>query len=310
MSLKTVSSTFSNAGVSAYLNVRDGDSLTYAVDYSADFDGGLFLERSLDGGMTHELIRTLAVGYKTDVTTTTIEKGKGLYRFRCIIDPAADPAVLTGTAAITLADVSDQIYEFKDKYGDKVLEVKEDGIVVPGAVTAASAAITSATITSATITNLSRTNQTLMISAADGKVGNTAGWVISGANDLPLVTLPQSKTASTLVIPITPLKVGTTISGFFLVGQVEGTSGNTATLNCQLREVIAAAGDMTDALIGSMTQVSVTADTALTSANTTKTLSEVHVVAQNEAYYLLITGTTGVGNDVALAGVGLIINEV
>jgi len=106
--MAAVTKTFSDAGVSGGLFVRKGESLVYSVDYSSDFDGGLFLERTRDGGLSYDIIRTFAVGYKTDVSATTIfnEGPDAAYRFRCIIDPAADPAALTGTAAITLNQVA------------------------------------------------------------------------------------------------------------------------------------------------------------------------------------------------------------
>ena len=62
------------------------------------------------------------------------------------------------------------------------------------------------------------------------KAGATSGWVVAPADDTALVTLPASKSASTLVIPIRGLKVGWTITGIYLIGQIE-SAGGTVTAN-------------------------------------------------------------------------------
>lgn len=141
------------------------------------------------------------------------------------------------------------------------------------------------------------------------KVGTTAGWVVNAGNNTSLATLPASQTSSTLVIHIAyPLKVGTTIKGFSLIGQVESAGGAVA-ITAELRKHTAAAADVADATVGSLsTNVSVTADAALSAANASRGgLSE--VVAANETFYLLVTGTTAAATDVALQGITLTIIE-
>lgn len=141
------------------------------------------------------------------------------------------------------------------------------------------------------------------------KVGTTAGWVVNAGNNTSLATLPASQTSSTLVIPIAyPLKVGTTIKGFSLIGQVESAGGAVA-ITAELRKHTAAAADVADATVGSLsTNVSVTADAALSATNASRGgLSE--VVAANETFYLLVTGTTAASTDVALQGITLTIIE-
>lgn len=135
------------------------------------------------------------------------------------------------------------------------------------------------------------------------KVGGTSGWAVAPADNISLVTLPASQTGSKLVIPLLGLKTGDTIQGFNLIGQVE-SGGNTATLDADLRVHTAVAADVSDASVGSMTQLSMTADTALSASNTGTTITD-RTVADGETFYLLITGTTAAATDVAIQGVAL-----
>jgi hypothetical protein len=137
------------------------------------------------------------------------------------------------------------------------------------------------------------------------KAGATAGWVVAGATNKALVTLPASQTASTLVIPLDGLRIGDEITGFSLVGQLD-SAGNAVTLDAQLRKMTVATAGNTDALVGSMTQVSVTADTALSSTNTSKTVSD--TVGADETFYMLITGTTAAVTTAEIQGVIISIN--
>ena len=128
------------------------------------------------------------------------------------------------------------------------------------------------------------------------KVGATAGWVVAAADNLPYVgTLAASQTGSTLVIPIDGLEIGETITGFRVVAQVE-SAGGSVTIDGDLRAVTNVAADPTDASIGTMTQVSVTGDTAVSQAKTG--LAE--VVASGKSYYLKITATTAAATDIIL----------
>lgn len=127
------------------------------------------------------------------------------------------------------------------------------------------------------------------------KVGGTAGFAVAGANNLPyLATLPASQTGSKLVIPITGLEIGEIITGFKIVAQIE-SAGGAVTLDAELRATTNVAAEPTDAIIGSaMTQVSVTADTAVAQEKTG--LSE--TVTSGKSYYLLLTGTTAAATDI------------
>jgi hypothetical protein len=133
--------------------------------------------------------------------------------------------------------------------------------------------------------------------ASRAKVGSAAGWVVGAATNLPYVaTMAASQTAGTLVIPLDGLKIGDTITGFRIVAQVE-SAGNAVTIDAALRAVTNVAAEPTDALIGAgMTQVSVTADTAVSATKTG--LAE--TVTSGKSYYLLITASTLGSTDIIL----------
>ena len=144
---------------------------------------------------------------------------------------------------------------------------------------------------------------------SDAKVGATAGWAVNAATNVGrMATCPASQTGSTLVIPLAGLKVGDTITAYGLIGQIE-SAGNVATLDASIRSVQAAAADLTDAAEGAaMTQLSVTADTAVTSANAEKA-SQTIAVAADKFYYMLVTATTAASTDIDLAGVYIVVTE-
>lgn len=128
------------------------------------------------------------------------------------------------------------------------------------------------------------------------KVGGTAGWTVGAADNLPYVgTVAASQTGAKLVIPIDGLQIGATITGFNIVAQIE-SAGGTVTLDADLRATTNVAADPTDASIGAMTQVSVTADTAVSQAKTGLT----EVVTSGKTYYLLLTATTALSTDIIL----------
>lgn len=136
------------------------------------------------------------------------------------------------------------------------------------------------------------------------KAGATAGWVVGGATNLGEATLPASQTGSTMVVPIRGLKVGDTITAFKVHLQIE-SAGGTVTIDADLRKLTTAAADPTDASVGAITQISVTADTAVATSKTG--LSD--VVGADEWYYVLITGTTAGSTDVRFLGVSIITTD-
>lgn len=152
-------------------------------------------------------------------------------------------------------------------------------------------------------------NQTYVLPLSGAKVGRDSSWSVNAANDSCLVQLPASQTNASLIVPVNyPLKVGSTITGFSLAGQVE-SAGNTVTLTAQLRKHTAAAADVTDALVDSLdTNVSVTADAILSATNAVSSgLTE--VVAAGETFYFVIKATTGASTDIALQGINLTVKE-
>jgi hypothetical protein len=87
-------------------------------------------------------------------------------------------------------------------------------------------------------------------------------------------------------------------------GQIE-SAGNTVTLDAALRAQTNVAADPTDASIGSITQVSVTADTAMAAAKTGLT----ETVSASKAYYILVTATTAASTDIRLLGYTLTVTS-
>lgn len=148
-----------------------------------------------------------------------------------------------------------------------------------------------------------------LVAAALGVAGATAGWAKPSAHasftNSGIVGLPASQTASTFVLPLTGLKVGDTITGFKIAAQIE-SAGGAVTLDADLRKITNAAANPTDASIGGITQVAVTADTAVAAS---KTLDTAEVVAADEQYYILITGTTAGSTDIQLLGATISVTE-
>lgn len=162
------------------------------------------------------------------------------------------------------------------------------------------------TITSATITTLTSTSivqsRTIQLTKAHAKVGASAGWVLPTTTNLPyMATMAASQTGGTLVVHLDGLQVGATITGYKVIAQVE-SAGGTVTIDAALRAVTNVAAEPTDAAVGTgMTQVSVTADTAVAQAKTGHT----QVVTSGDTYYLLITATTGASTDIILQNIEL-----
>ena len=141
------------------------------------------------------------------------------------------------------------------------------------------------------------------------KVGATAGWVVSAADNLPyLGTIPASQTSSTLIVPISGLKVGSTITAFHLVGSLT-SAGNAISMDADLRKcTVAANGTITDASIGAMTQLAVTATVGMQVGNTAKTgLTE--VVGASASYYVKLTCTSAASTSGILQAVDVTVTE-
>ncbi len=162
---------------------------------------------------------------------------------------------------------------------------------------------TSGTFAVLTPTTIVRTSQILQLGGVP-KAGTTAGWTVGAGNNLgTIATMAASQSAGTLVIGITGLHVGDTITGFKVIASIN-SAGGTVTLDADLRKLVVAAGaTATDSSIGTMTQVSVTAATASVSTKTGLT----EVVATGVRYYLLLTGTTAGSTTIELDQVELVV---
>ena len=144
----------------------------------------------------------------------------------------------------------------------------------------------------------------------DAKVGATAGWTVRDATDIgTLGLLPASQTDSTLVVPITGLKVGDTIEGYYLLGQLESAGGD-VTIIANLRKLTAAAADNTDASVETVTLSHTAATDLILNSTTIVKNGLTEVVAEGETFYMLITGTTAGSTDVALTAVVVKVRSV
>lgn len=145
----------------------------------------------------------------------------------------------------------------------------------------------------------------LLLPMLHGKVGATAGWVITAGNNVGSATLPAGQTASTLVLPVVGLEVGDIIKDWAVNGQAE-SAGNTATLSADLRKLTIAAADLVDASVSTDASGNLTADTIISRANVgvaENSLSE--AVIEASIYYFLLTGTTAALTDLDIANISL-----
>ena len=150
-----------------------------------------------------------------------------------------------------------------------------------------------------------RTGQEYIMSAG-GKPGASNGWLTTGGlTNLAQYTLPASEaTTATMVIPVGGLKVGWTITGWSLRGQIE-SAGGTVELDGDLRKLTVAAGALADASVGTITGINVSADTAIASTKTGLT----EVIAATETFYVLLQGTTAGSTDIAIQSITITVTE-
>lgn len=215
-----------------------------------------------------------------------------------------------------------QFKYYKDAVGwFKSLKIGSSTVEVTGAEFGALAGVTAGTVTASkalvvdankdlaslrnvTLTgSLTRTGQIYQLSGPP-KVGGTAGWVVEGATNLYEATLPQSQTGSKLIIPVRGLKVGWTVTAFTVYAQIE-SAGGAVTVDADLRKLTNAAGDPVDASVGAITQVAVTADTAVAAAKAGLT----EVIAADEWLYIELTATTAASTDIRFLGATVTLSE-
>lgn len=138
----------------------------------------------------------------------------------------------------------------------------------------------------------------------EARVGATAGFVLGAIDTGVMATVAASQAAGTLVVPISGLTVGDTITAMTVHAQIE-SGGNVVTIDGDLRNIDNTAADPVDASVGNITQVSVTADTAV--AQQVTGLS--HVVLATDSYYVLVTVTTNASTDVQLININVTVTE-
>ena len=142
-------------------------------------------------------------------------------------------------------------------------------------------------------------------------VGATAGFVVNAADDVGnLATCPASKTAATLVQRITGIEIGERITGIGVAGQIE-SAGGAVTVDLALHSVTVAAADLTTTAVtnGGITQISVTADTAISATNGEVTGTLNVLVAAGVSYFILCTVTTAASTDVDLSSLIVIVKR-
>lgn len=165
------------------------------------------------------------------------------------------------------------------------------------------------TLTSGFDYKANRVSRKVLIQAAGAaKAGATSGFVVAAGDDIALVTCPASKTASTCVIPVTALMSDDIITGFYLLGQIE-SAGGAVTLDANLRKHQAIAADVSDASVGSITQIAVTADTAIVESNSKKG-GLMQQVAELDSFYVLLTATTAASTDIAIQALVITVDRL
>lgn len=160
------------------------------------------------------------------------------------------------------------------------------------------------------ITAAARTGVRRIITSG-AKVGATSGATVNHADNLAsLFRVPASQSACTVVIPISGLKVGDIITSYNLNGQIE-SAGGTVTIDAALYRGAGVAADNTATAItgGGIVQLSVTADTLLSSANTAPASMTAETLAANETVFLLVTVTTAGSTDVDVLSVMVTVTE-
>lgn len=239
------------------------------------------------------LATTQTLSGKT-LTDPTVNAGGGV-----IIIPGATVPAQTSAGSLVY-DTNDLLLTVGTGAGRKIYADLDSAQTFTGA----------KTFDAITPTTVNRTSQKYCQAfPGRAKVGATAGWAVAAGTNSARVTLPASQTAATLVVPLDGFKVGWTIVSYHLVGQGE-SAGNTATLDANLFKLTAAAADLTEASIGAIAQVSITADTALAAGNSSKTLDTPEVIGADETFFLLVTGTTDAATDWDVQAICLVITEI
>ena len=260
----------------------------FYVEGISEFAGNV----TIDKGATNSPTVTFIDGQDE---TAVLVKANGADLTCTIADTTESLRIVTGNFRVG-DGTADVALDGEDAYVEDTLEV--DGLLrLDGTLDANWTANIQGALTLQS--SLIRTSQEYIINGG-GKPGATKGWVTTGTVvNLFNYTLPASTaTTATMVIPISGLHVGDTITGFKLVGQIE-SAGGIVEMDAALRKLTTVAAATTDALVGAIAPIHVVADTAVASAKTG--LAE--VVAATETFYVLISATTAASTDIDIQGV-------
>ena len=210
----------------------------------------------------------------------------------------------------TASDATSMFLNFKLSTVSK-FSVKKDGVCtaagfsgpltgnVTGNASGSSGSCTGNAATATTAGNYTglHTGMTLSSAQAIDAPGGTAWADTEGG-----ILLAESLSAKTFRIKL-PVKAGSVLKSYKIKGK--GTSaGNTYTLDCSLKKVIAD-GTISTLAGGAMVQVSKTADYAI---NETTTITAYTVVA-GDAIYVLFTGTTAAATTIKVNNIELTYDE-
>ena len=290
--MASISTAHTATGVGLQIRVPYEKSHSYTI--TGTFVGTWVIEYSKDDINWIQL--ATGTGTQTIITTINDQTGKDAINIR-----SNCTAFTSGTLTAVVADVTDALpeHDIVAPDGTVLFSVDEAGVSFGGDLD-----VTGDT-TSAESSTFTRTAQKKLLTSG-AKVGAGAGAVIDAANDKgSLFKVPQSQTASTVVIKIPDLKVGDTITAIGILGQIE-SAANTVTVDLILMAQTAVAAGNTDAAIGSgITQISKTADYKIDDSETGLT----EVVDAGKAYYLLATVTTGATTDVDVLSTFVTVTE-
>lgn len=95
---------FSDKGLSSKLLLKHGESFTYTADLSNDFDGFLYLRKTINGGETYQDVAAISSDQLTPILVEH-EGVNALYYFE--VKYGIGETTLTGTADVTLSHKSE-----------------------------------------------------------------------------------------------------------------------------------------------------------------------------------------------------------
>lgn len=127
-------------------------------------------------------------------------------------------------------------------------------------------------------------------------VGVTAGFELAAVYDAMVAVVQESTAAATLVIPVSPIRVGASIVSFAIAGALTVASGSDpATVDAVLWRMPSSGVAVN---LGAITQVALTESAAFTPS---KTLTAPHTVLAGNSYYIVVTATTGANESILIS---------